>query len=214
MSKRLALFTAALGIIAAGVVAFMAFESYTLDINAHLEPVLSVNPHGDWDMGTVYPETDRATKFFIGLSNSAKADPNFLSVAYTFGCQKKDAATAGALSLCPHIEAFNQVDGTSAQCAQDENACKWFNRSIVVGQNKHGYAINILFPDCDGAVQKVPFPVKTLDCNFDPITQKYAGVDLAATISVQVLDIDQIEKCITKKDGTALPDCVKLTNDD
>jgi hypothetical protein len=210
MLKKLALFIGGVGIIVTGVVAFLAFESYTLDINAHLEPVLSVNPHGDWDMGTVYPETDRSTKLFIGLSNSAKADPNFLSVAYTFGCQKKDGASAGALSLCPHIEAVNQDNGVFVQCTQDDNACKWFDRSIVVGQNKHGYAINILFPDCEDAVQKVPFPVKTLDCNFDPITQKYAGVDLAAMISVQVLDIDQIAKCITKKDGTSLPDCVKL----
>ncbi len=103
MRKRLALFTAAVGIIVAGVVAFMAFESYTLDINAHLEPVLSVNPHGDWDLGTVYPETDVSAKLFIGLSNSAKADPNFNSVAYTLSCVSKPDANAGALSLCPNI---------------------------------------------------------------------------------------------------------------
>ena len=224
MRKNLAPFLTAIAVIVAGVVAFMAFESYTLDINAHLEPVLSVNPHGDWELGTVYPETTRNTKLFVGLSNSAKADPNFIAVRYTISCQPKGLSESSRgfavlngfstvpvepiepiiRNLCPNITVTEQVTG-DVLCT---SICQILVRTLTVASQQDGYLVAIVFPDCIGAHQKEP-GVKEIDCNLDPATGKYLGVDLGARISVQVTDIDQTEKCITRKDGTELPGCVK-----
>lgn len=212
MKKRLALFLGSVGLIIAGIVAFLAFESYTLDINAHLEPVLEVSPHGDVDMGTVYPETGWATALSVGLSNSAKDDPNLISANYRIVCTAEPGALKDALSLCPYTTLIRQPSGAVLTCPQPPALvlpCRYVKtRAIDHSTQPHAYEVRIRFPDCIGAHQKEP-GVAEVDCNLDPATQKFLGVDLEEVISIQVINIFQDIKCITKKDGTELPDCVK-----
>lgn len=195
MKNRIMAAIAALGIIGAGVAMFAAFESYVLEINAHLEPVLSVNPHGQWDLGTIYPEVDYAVNINVGLSDSALADPNFVSVNYTLNCWDPSAAS-GKLSLCKDI--VTSVDGTLIPAIVDNK----FRGSFDLGGNvKDTINIDIFAPDCLGKTQKDETPpgnVVNCDPNGDGINE---GVDMGAEISIEVTNVSQAVKPVVDKQG-------------
>ena len=90
MRKRMLTALAAIGlIIVASVAWFAADESYVLNIKAHLEPALTVEGNGFWDLGTVFPQEKFSAPITVTLSASFKTEDNVTGVAYDIDCQNK-----------------------------------------------------------------------------------------------------------------------------
>src|SRR3972149_8912638 len=99
MRKKLGLSMLTVGIIAIGVLLFSAFESYLLNIRAHVDTALEVYPHGSWDLGNVFPEEDFDLELKVATSKSFRAEANVNSVGYVIRCTAKGTA----LNLCTNI---------------------------------------------------------------------------------------------------------------
>ncbi len=189
----------ALGLIGVGVSLFAAFESYVLNINAHLEPVLDVRPHGTWNLGTIYPEKDYPAVINVALSTSANSDPNLKSLAYKISCNP----TPPKLNMCTNMTW--KKDGTAIDRVgpQPSGTQSSLTRSATA-LAKDTWDLDFVAPDCIGAHQKTPTGVKEVDCNLDPATGTFAGVDMGASIHIEVGQITQNLAPITNKAGCSV----------
>jgi len=174
MRKRLATVGLTIGLIAVGVMLFSAFESYVLNIRAHVAPALTVFPHGSWDLGNVFPEEEFSQDVKVGVSKSFQAEENVNSVDYVITCKPKDASI---ISLCSNFDV--QVDGLTA------------GPFPIVGNvdrvefKEHVYSLNWQVPDCEGANQNPQEPNGlVIECGKQ-------GVGVAAEININVTDINR-----------------------
>ncbi len=203
MKKRLAALVATLILIALGVMLFAAFESYVLNIRAHVETALDVNPHGTWNLGTVYPEEDFFTKTFVKLSTSAQADPNLLGVSYAASCHSKPIGNTAVVvvalaNACPFITFDNQAVARTFVCTADSagvvpDPCQLGTFSLDHSANQQGWGIDFHVPDCHNAHQKDP-GVPEIAC----------PLDVSADFNIRVLGITRIVPPIVDKNGNSI----------
>ena len=172
MGKKLVVLGLTAGIIAMGALLFAAFESYVLNINAHVEPALNVFPHGQWNLGNVFPEEDFTVDVKVGVSKSFQAEDNVTSVSYVVNCQAK---AGGALNICNAIKV-----------SQDSSllALPWTDSVNRTNDKEDVYNLNFIVPDCIGASQKEAEVAKEIDCGKQ-------GIDVSAAFSIRVLDINR-----------------------
>lgn len=176
MRKKLGLGLLTVGLIALGVLLFSAFESYVLNVRAHVAPALNVFPHGTWDLGNVFPEEDFVLEIQVGVSKSFQAEPNVRSLSYAIGCTPRNEVTP---SICQNITW--DVDGQHLGRLRGQNA----HRDSLDKEDKEDvYRLNFVVPDCVDAHQKEEVE-KELPCGMQ-------GIDVASSISVRVLDINRI----------------------
>jgi len=171
MRKKLATVGLTIGIIAVGIMMFSAFESYVLNIRAHVAPALTVFPHGSWDLGNVFPEEQLSHDVKVGVSKSFQAEENVDSVDYVVSCKVKNATT---LDLCPYFSPT--VDGVPIDFPFLGNVDRLINKEDVFG-------LNWQVPDCAGTHQLDPTALD-IPCGKQ-------GIDVASLINIQVTDINR-----------------------
>ena len=209
MKKRILLVLGAMLAILAGGIWFAAEESYVLNIKATLSTALDVNPAGDWNIGVVYAQQKYDAPLTVGLSASAKADPNLSSVAYEIGCQKPNSigngtSASGPVSLCPYISLVGQSSGLpSLNLTEKDNAFVSGSIALTLGTNNHDWLIQIDPPTC--IAQKKADPPKQLPVagSCDPGQPLF----MAATVYVELFSVNQKEKVPCDKDGQT-PECL------
>jgi len=81
MKKKIALGLGVLVVAVAGVVAMSAFEAHVINVTAHVENALSVDPH-ELDFGTVFPQEYLEKSFTISLSESFQMADRVDDVGY------------------------------------------------------------------------------------------------------------------------------------
>lgn len=214
MRKRMLTALAAMGIIVAGVVWFAADESYVLNIQAHLEPALTVEGNGNWDLGTVFPQEKFSANITVRLSDSFKTESNVTGVAYDIDCQNKTVnPNANAVPLCEWLTVTGTISGTSTSigildCDKGQKECDAGPFNLSTAQNvTHLWIVHVDTPDCEDAHQKFPSN-NDVDCDPDgDPTNGIQGVDMESEISIIRGAISGVAKVPCTKQDVNFPDC-------
>lgn len=81
MNKKIILTIGTILVVVASVAAFSAFEAHVINVTAHIENALSVDPH-ELEFGTVFPQEYLEKNFTISLSESFQAADRVDDVEY------------------------------------------------------------------------------------------------------------------------------------
>ena len=179
---------------------FAAQESYVTTVKATVGTSLNVSSHGSQNYGLVFGQEERFGSMFVQINDKAKANSNLTGVNYRIGCNdgptiRDDNDPPGQIggSICPNLtispfgpqklEVCDTTCGTvcgTPTCTQ-EQLIQW----------------TFVAPDCEGAAQKKPDNVKTVNCSQD---QNYL---LQGEVSIDVTGYqgDTKEEVCDKKTG-------------
>ena len=183
--KRILLVVAAIAAVATAAVWFAAEESYVTTVKTRVGTGLNVSTHGSQNYGLVFGQERRFGSMNVEINAKAKADRNLTGVNYVIACN--DGPTGpNASSICPNltISPFGPqklVVCPAAGCDEQSQLIQW----------------TFIAPDCEGAAQKKPDDVKTVNCSQD---QNYL---LTGDVSIDVTGYqgDTKEQICDKKTG-------------
>jgi len=102
--KKVLLLVSALLIVFSGVAAVSAYEGHMVDVKAHVENALIVNPTDEVGFGTVFPQEKLESQVYVSLSESFISQGRYSSVEYKVYWEPKPVAD--------HQVCTNMSDGT------------------------------------------------------------------------------------------------------
>ena len=186
--KRVLLVIAAIAAVATAAVWFAAEESYVTTVKAKVGTSLNVSTHGSQNYGLLFGQEERIGSMFVQINDKAKIDRNLTGVNYVIDCNDgpdvfpnpSNGELIGS-SICPNLT----VSPFGLQ------------KLVVGGQQSQLIQWTFVAPDCEGAAQKKPDDVKTVNCSQDK------NWDLSGDVSIDVTGYqgDTKEQICDKKTG-------------